>query len=177
MRLLKAKTENLILDEQKLSFALYEKIFNNLCEQFNIFLRDLSKIEEFRGTNPLEGVKAMRGEFLLNDEEPPIEKRPYFFLRIPGQPGLLLEPSDHTNYKLSLVLATEARPIQRQWSGEMTTQVIFVRKSNPPLAVFKIVEEDVIRNESNSKTLFGNQFFESLVEILILQASKSVTRI
>lgn len=170
MKLLKAKTEHLLAKNPKNDFSACEKILADLKIQFDAFLKDVARLEEFRQRNPLEGVKAIAGELLIEDEFGALGKSPYLFLRIPGLPGILLEPSD--DYTLSLVAATEARPFQRQWNGEVTSQVVFVRKPQAT-ATFKVLEPDVVRNLGTSKTYLGTQFFEHLVESLVLHIENS----
>jgi hypothetical protein len=165
MKLLKAKTEHLLAKAPKDEFQACEKILSNTKLQFDAFLKDVSKLEEFRKHNPLEGIKALSGELLIEDEYGVLGKSPYVFLRIPGHPGLLLEPSSED--QLTLLQATEARPFQRQWNGEMSSQVVFVRKPTI-LASYKVLEEDVVRNLTTPKTYTGTQFFEHLVETLIV---------
>jgi hypothetical protein len=165
MKLLKAKTEHLLANAPKNEFLICEKVLSNTKLQFDAFLKDVSKLDEFKKHNPLEGIKALSGEVLIEDEYGVLGKSPYVFLRIPGHPGLLLEPSscDH----LTLLQATEARPFQRQWNGEMSSQVVFVRKPTP-VASFKVIEEDIVRNLETQKTYTGTQFFEHLIETLIV---------
>ncbi|NBX18731.1 MAG: hypothetical protein EBR09_15365 [Proteobacteria bacterium] len=165
MKLLKAKTEHLLAKAPKDEYQLCEKILANTKIQFDAFLKDVSKLEEFKKHNPLEGIRALSGEALIEDEYGVLGKSPYVFLRIPGHPGLLLEPLSAD--ELALLQATEARPFQRRWNGDMSSQVVFVRKPTP-LATYKALEEDIVRNVSTQKTFSGTQFFEHLVETLIM---------
>jgi hypothetical protein len=166
MKLLKAKTEQLLSTQRPNASMLTEEILKDLKSQFDLFLKDVSHLEEFRTKNPLDGVKAVSGDLLLEDSFGVVGKNPYLFLRIPGRPGLLLEPVDEE--KLVLVSATEARPYQRQWNGEMSNQTVFVRQPHP-IATFQVIDCDAVRLVGDSKTLFGAQFFESLVEMLIMR--------
>ncbi|MEN9810700.1 MAG: hypothetical protein RLZZ488_2267 [Pseudomonadota bacterium] len=172
MKLLKAKTEHLLARHPKNEYSYCEKILADLKLQFDAFLRDIAKLDEFSKRNPLEGIKAVSGDVLIEDEYGVLGKSPYFFLRIPGHPGLLLEPAEDET--LVLVAATEARPFQRQWNGEVTSQVVFVRKLNP-LANFRVLESDVVRNLNSGKTMSAAQFFEHLVETLILHIENAST--
>ncbi|MEN9827090.1 MAG: hypothetical protein RI953_2835 [Pseudomonadota bacterium] len=165
MKLLKAKTEHLLAKQASGEFSYCEKILVDLQIQFDAFFKDVSKLDEFKARNPLEGVKAVLGEVLVEDEFGVLGKSPYLFLRIPGCPGLLLEPAEDET--LILLSATEARPFQRQWNGELQSQIVFVRKP-ARLASFKVIEADVVRNLESSRTMIGTQFFEHLVETLIL---------
>ncbi len=169
MKLLKAKTEHLLTKGPQNEYSYCEKIISDLKVQFDAFLKDVAKLDEFKKRNPLEGIKAVSGEVLIEDEFGVLGKSPYIFLRIPGHPGLLLEPS--ADQTLVLLQATEARPFQRQWNGEMSSQVVFVRKPSP-MAVYKVLEEDVVRNTTSPKTYFGTQFFEHLVETLIIHLNE-----
>ena len=169
MKLLKAKTKHLLAKQPSGEFSYCEKILADLQVQFDAFFKDVSRLDEFKSRNPLEGVKAVSGEVLVEDEFGVLGKSSYLFLRIPGCPGLLLEPAEDET--LNLTSATEARPFQRQWNGELQSQVVFVRKP-VRLASFKIIETDVIRNLETSRTLIGTQFFEHLVETLILHINE-----
>ena len=148
MKLLKAKTEHLLTKGPQNEYSYCEKIISDLKVQFDAFLKDVAKLDEFKKRNPLEGIKAVSGEVLIEDEFGVLGKSPYIFLRIPGHPGLLLEPS--ADQTLVLLQATEARP----------------------MAVYKVLEEDVVRNTTSPKTYFGTQFFEHLVETLIIHLNE-----
>ncbi|NBO37326.1 hypothetical protein EBU99_01950 [bacterium] len=171
MKLLKAKSE-LLLAQKPREVSAGEKIVADLKIQFEAFLKDISKLDEFKNHNPLEGVKALAGEVLLEDEYGVLGTSPYLYLRIPGRRGLLLEPGEDDTLILSS--ATEARPIQRQWSGEVSSRVVFVRMPKP-LASFKILELDTVRDIATSQTFLGTRFFESLLERLIVYLNDSST--
>lgn len=172
MKLLKAKSDHL-LSQQSRSDTIAANMITDLKIQFETFLRDISQLDEFRQSNPLNGVKCIAGEILLEDEYGVLGKSPYLFLRIPGHPGLLLEVS-HSDH-LVLFIATEARPIKRRWNGEQSSQVVFVRRPHP-LGQFVVLEPDVVRNLSNQQTLIGIRLFEHLVETLITHISPTPLR-
>lgn len=169
MKLLKAKSNHLkSAVAQKDTLA--DKILTDLDLQFDTFLRDVSKLDEFKQSNPLQGVSCRSGELILEDDYGVLDKSRYLFLRIPGHPGLLLEETEDST--LSLFVATEARPIQRHWNGSEMSQVVFVRRPQP-LVRYQILEQDMVRDLSNSKTLVGLKFFEHLVEKLIVQLGQN----
>jgi hypothetical protein len=145
------------------------EILSDLKLQFDSFLRDVSKLDEFRDSNPLDGVTCLLGEILLEDEFGVFDKAPYLFLRIPGLPGLLLEPAG--NESLTLSVASEARPVQRHWNGSEVSQVVFVRRPHT-LATYKVLERDTVRDIKTSQTFVGTRFFEHLVENLVLRLSQ-----
>ena len=164
MKLLRAKSDHLLM--QRLDEGAFaEKIISDLKLQFDAFLKDVANLDEFKRSDPLDGVKCLSGDVLLEDEYGITGKSPYLFLRIPGRPGLLLELGEKNT--LVLFAATEARPIQRQWNGDMSSQVVFVRRPNP-LATFIIIELDTIRDQATQKTFLGTRFFENLVERLVV---------
>ena len=168
MKLLKAKSNHLTMAKTRTESVAGE-VLSDLKLQFDNFLRDVSQLEEFRNSNPLDGVSCLLGELLLEDEFGVLDKAPYLFLRTPGFPGLLLEPAgDET---LTLSVATEARPVQRHWNGSELRQVVFVRRPHS-LAIFKILERDTVRDTQNSQTYVGSRFFEHLVEMLIVRLSE-----
>jgi len=168
MKLLKAKSSHLNMAQTRgESFA--NEILSDLKLQFDNFLRDVSKLEEFRDNNPLIGVTCLFGEIHLEDDFGVFDKAPYLFLRIPGQPGLLLEPGESD--LLTLSIATEARPVQRHWNGSEVSQVVFVRRSQS-LNTYKVLERDTVRDTQNSQTLVGTRFFEHLVEQLVVRLSQ-----
>lgn len=168
MKLLKAKTEHLLTKSPQNEYSYCEKIISDLKVQFDAFLKDVAKLDEFKREILLRESKLSLVKSSLKTNLVCLEKAPTF-LRIPGHPGLLLEPS--VDQTLVLLQATEARPFQRQWNGEMSSQVVFVRKPSP-MAVYKVLEEDVVRNTTSPKTYFGTQFFEHLVETLIIHLNE-----
>ncbi|NBW82632.1 hypothetical protein EBR21_12845 [bacterium] len=62
MKLLKAKTEHLLSKQPSDEFSYCEKILADLQVQFDAFFKDVSRLDEFKSRNPLEGVKAVSGE-------------------------------------------------------------------------------------------------------------------
>ncbi|MEN9529606.1 MAG: hypothetical protein RI932_1479 [Pseudomonadota bacterium] len=166
MKLLKAKSNYLGAQKPDADAATH-KIIADLKLQFEAFLRDIASLDEFKSGNPLDGVKCLSGDVILEDNFGVLGKNPYLYLRIPGHPGLLLEPGEEAD-TLMLFSATEARPIQRRWNGDVTSQVVFVRRPNP-LASFTVLETDTIRDQMSRQTFVGTRFFENLVERLILQ--------
>ncbi|MBM3383334.1 MAG: hypothetical protein FJY29_12990 [Betaproteobacteria bacterium] len=169
MKLLKAKSKHFSAERLEQD-APAHKIIANLKLQFEAFLRDIAALDEFKNGNPLEGVKCLSGDVILEDEYGVLGKSPYLYLRIPGHPGLLLEPGEETD-TLMLFSATEARPIQRRWSGDVTSQVVFVRRPNP-LAAYLVLETDTVRDQKTKQTFVGTRLFETLVERLILQINE-----
>lgn len=168
MKLLKAKSSHLKMAKPQ-GEAFAQELLSDLKLQFDNFLRDVSKLEEFRNNNPLDGVTCLAGDVVLEDDYGVLEKAPYLFLRIPGLPGLLLEPAAEDT--LTLSVATEARPVQRHWNGSEVSQVVFVRRPHS-LATFKILERDTVRDTLSSQTFVGTRFFEHLVERLVLRLSQ-----
>ncbi|MEY4063979.1 MAG: hypothetical protein RIR26_187 [Pseudomonadota bacterium] len=168
MKLLKSKSDHLVARASSAENAA-EKIFADLKIQLDSFLKDVSKLDEFKKNNPLDGIKCLTGELLLEDEFGALDKTPYLFLRLPGKPGLLLEPQEPDS--LSLCIATEARPIQRHWNGDVSSQTVFVRRKTP-LASYTILDADTVRDSSTGQTHLGSKFFESLVEKLILHLTQ-----
>lgn len=172
MRLLKAKNEHLLAGKS-VGDGVAARIISDLKIQFETFLKDVAQLDEFRKHNPLEGVKCIDGEVLLEDQYGILGKSPYLFLRIPGHPGLLMEIGESGS--LLLFAATEARPIQRQWNGEQSSQVVFVRRPTP-ISSFVILEPDTVRDESTAQTFVGTRFFEHLVEKLIVHINPPSSR-
>jgi hypothetical protein len=166
MKLLKAKSKQLSMQKPD-EVTPAHKIIADLKIQFEAFLRDVATLDELKNGNPLDGVKCLSGDVILEDQYGVLGKNPYLYLRIPGHPGLLLEPGEDVD-TLMLYSATEARPIQRRWNGDVASQVVFVRRPNP-LATYSVLEIDTVRDQKTRQTFVGTRFFESLVEHLILQ--------
>lgn len=168
MKLLKAKSNHLNMARTQ-EESLAAQILADLKIQLDTFFRDVSKLDEFKHSNPLNGVTCLSGDLILEDEYGVLDKSPYLFLRIPGHPGLLLEQAGAK--ELTLSIATEARPVQRHWNGSEVSQVVFVRRPSP-LATYTLLEKDVVRDSKTSQTLVGTRFFEHIVERLVIQLSQ-----
>jgi hypothetical protein len=171
MKLLKSKSDHLFARSIPTGNPA-EEIFADLKTRFDSFLKDVSQLEEFKSSNPLDGIKCLTGTLLVEDEFGVLDKNPYLFLRIPGNPGLLLEPQEKNS--LAFCVATEARPLQRNWNGDVSSQIVFVKRKDP-LAIFSILDSETLRDSKTGETYLGSQFFESLVERLIVHMTRSAT--
>ena len=88
--------------------------------------------------------------------------KPYLFLRVPGQPGYLLETAD--DQKMWLTRATMVQPLQTNASGDVTRPLMFVAQLPSPLETFHFLDAETVRS-SQGRTSTLEQFAEMLLTL------------